>query len=63
MFRLLRKALILLGVIVVSMVAYRYLSNPDDRRNLIQTAEELKEGLPQEKKSFPGPGPPWWSKS
>jgi micrococcal nuclease len=56
MFRLLRKTLILLGVIVVSLVAYRYLGNPDDRRHLIQTAEELKEGLPQEKKSFPWTG-------
>jgi micrococcal nuclease len=50
MFRLLRKALLVTLVLIVAAIAYHFLGNPGYRRELTQKAEEIKEGLQEDKK-------------
>lgn len=50
MFKLLRKALIALLVLILGAVIYHFLGNPVTRRELVQKTEELKEQLNGERK-------------
>lgn len=50
MFKLLRKAGIALLLLVAGLMAYYFLGNPNYRRQMGQKAEEIKEGLQDEKK-------------
>lgn len=52
MFKLLRKALILLLCGSVGAVAYSYLRDADHRRQITQKATELREDLQENKKGF-----------
>ena len=56
MFKLLRKILIILLLVILGAIAYHYLSNADYRREIVQKAEEAREVLKEEKKSFPWTG-------
>ena len=50
MFKLLRKAIVVVLVLIVAAVAYHYLGNPDYRREISQKSEEIKERINEEKK-------------
>jgi endonuclease YncB( thermonuclease family) len=52
MFKVLRKTLIVLLVGSMGVVAYAYLRNADHRRQIAQTAEELREDLKEEKRGY-----------
>lgn len=56
MFKLLRKVLVALLLVVIGAIAYHFLGNADYRREIVQKAEEAKEVLKEEKKSFPWSG-------
>jgi endonuclease YncB( thermonuclease family) len=57
MFKLLRKVLIGLLLVIVSTIAFYFLHNPLYRRELAQKAEEVKEDLHDEKKKPAWSGP------
>ena len=50
MFKLLRKVLIGLLLVIVAVIGYYFLSNPTYKRQLVQKAQEVKEDLHEEKK-------------
>ena len=50
MFKVLRKAIILIVVFMLAAVVYHYLGNPEYRRNIAQKSEEIRERINDEKK-------------
>src|SRR5438105_18905 len=51
MFRLLRKAIVGLVILILGAITYHFLGNPFYRRELTQKAEEISERLKDDKKS------------